>query len=253
MAIINDEKDLEILREGGKILASILSQAANEIRPGAKGDDIDAFFEKTVLENGGSPSFKNYSPGMNVSAFPASLCLSINDEVVHGIPFGKVLKEGDLVGLDAGVMYKGFFTDMAITVPVGEISEENKRLLDVCKSALQAGIKVTKSGVKTGAVGSAIQDIVEQNGFSVVRTLIGHGVGKAVHEPPEVPNFGLPDEGVELVEGMIIAIEPMINVGGYKIVLNDDGWTWRTKDGSNSAHFEHTVRVTKNGAEIITI
>lgn len=242
-----------MLKEGGKLLASVLSSVAKTVKAGITTEELDALAEKLIRSGGGMPSFKNYSPMTGILPYPASLCVSVNDEVVHGIPSGdKILKEGDIVSLDAGVMYQGLYTDMAITVPVGVISEENQRLLEAGRSALQAGIDAIKAGVRTGAVGSAIQEEIEGNGFSVVRTLIGHGLGRAVHEPPEVPNFGLPDEGAELVEGMIIAIEPMLNVGGYKIVLNDDGWTWRTKDGSNSAHFEHTVRVTKNGADVLT-
>ncbi len=253
MAIIKDKKELEILREGGKILASVLFEVAREVKSGKTGDELDILFEKLVGQNGGEPSFKNYQPIASIKPFPASLCLSLNDEVVHGIPFGKKIKQGDLVSLDAGLLYKGLYTDMAVTFFVGSPDKNIENFIDVCKKSLQEGIKTAKAGVKTGAVGQAIQKTVEEAGYSVVRTLIGHGVGREVHEAPEVPNFGLKEEGEELVEGMVIAIEPMINMGNYKIVLDNDGWTWRTKDASLSAHFEHTVRVTKNGAEIITI
>jgi len=252
MTILKNIEDINKLREGGKILASVLYEAAKKAVPGAKTIELDKLAEKMIREAGGRPSFKNYKTPDDKTPYPASLCVSINEEVVHGIPGERVFKDGDIVSLDLGMEYKGFYTDSAVTVSVGNISEQAKKLIETTKEALNLGIVAVKNGVFVGDIGYAVQTFAEKNGFNVVRKLVGHGLGRKVHEPPEVPNFGLKGKGEILREGEVIAIEPMITAGRHDIYLDQDLWTWKTKDGSLSAHFEHTVIVTKIGAEIIT-
>ncbi|MBI2052809.1 MAG: type I methionyl aminopeptidase, partial [Candidatus Ryanbacteria bacterium] len=201
---------------------------------------------------GGAPSFKNYrTPGTKMP-YPASLCTSVNEEVVHGIPGKRVLKEGDIVGLDIGMQFKGFFTDMAVTLPVGQVSHDVGELLRTAKKALALGIAEACSGQKTGDIGEAVQTFVEKKGYGVVRELVGHGVGASVHEDPEIPNWGRKNSGIPLKPGMVIAIEPMITIGSPALEVSPDGWVWRTKSGKPSAHFEHTVLITASAPEIIT-
>ena len=252
MTILKNTEDINKLRKGGKILASVLYEAARKAIPGAKTIELDILAEKMIKEAGGRPSFKNYKTPDDKISYPASLCVSINEEVVHGIPSERVFKDGDIVSLDLGIEYKGFYTDSAITVSVGNISEQAKKLIETTQEALNLGIMAVKNGAFIGNIGYAIQSFVEKNGFNVVRKLVGHGLGRKVHEPPEIPNFGVKGKGEVLREGEVIAIEPMITVGRHDINLDKDLWTWKTKDGSLSAHFEHTIIVTKNGAEIIT-
>ena len=252
MTILKNIEEINMLREGGKILASVLYEAAKKAVPGAKTIELDKLAEKMIREAGGRPSFKNYKTPDDKTPYPASLCVSINEEVVHGIPGERVFKDGDIVSLDLGMEYKGFYTDSAVTVSVGNISEQAKKLIETTKEALNLGIVAVKNGVFVGDIGYAVQTFAEKNGFNVVRKLVGHGLGRKVHEPPEVPNFGLKGKGEILREGEVIAIEPMITAGRHDIYLDQDLWTWKTKDGSLSAHFEHTVIVTKIGAEIIT-
>jgi len=252
MTILKNIEEINMLREGGKILASVLYEAAKKSVPGMKTTELDKLAEKMIKEAGGRSSFKNYKTQDDKVPYPASLCVSINEEVVHGVPGERVLKDGDIVSLDLGMEYKGFFTDMAITVPVGEASEQAKKLIKTTQEALNLGIMAVKNGAFTGDIGSAIQSFAEKNGFNVVRKLVGHGLGRKVHEPPEVPNFGVKGKGEILREGEVIAIEPMITAGRHDIYLDKDLWTWKTKYGSLSAHFEHTIIVTKTGAEIIT-
>ena len=252
MTILKNIEDINKLREGGKILASVLYEAAKKAVPGAKTIELDKLAEKMIREAGGRPSFKNYKTPDDKTPYPASLCVSINEEVEHGIPGERVFKDGDIVSLDLGMEYKGFYTDSAVTVSVGNISEQAKKLIETTKEALNLGIVAVKNGVFVGDIGYAVQTFAEKNGFNVVRKLVGHGLGRKVHEPPEVPNFGLKGKGEILREGEVIAIEPMITAGRHDIYLDQDLWTWKTKDGSLSAHFEHTVIVTKIGAEIIT-
>ena len=252
MTILKNIEDINKLREGGKILASVLREAASRALPGAKTTELDKLAEKIIKEAGGRPSFKNYKTADDKIPYPASLCVSINEEVVHGIPGERVLKDGDIVSLDLGMEYKGFYTDSAVTVSVGEASEQAKKLIETTKEALNLGIMAVKNGAFTGDIGYAIQSFAEKNGFNVIRKLVGHGLGRKVHETPEVPNFGAKGKGEILREGEVIAIEPMITAGRHDIYLDKNWWTWKTKDGSLSAHFEHTVIVTKNGAEIIT-
>ena len=252
MTILKNIEDINKLREGGKIIASVLREAASRALPGVKTIELDMLAEKIIREAGGRPSFKNYKTPDDKIPYPASLCVSINEEVVHGVPGERVLKDGDIVSLDLGMEYKGFYTDIAVTVSVGEASEQAKKLIETTKESLNLGIMAVKSGAFTGDIGYAIQSFAEKNGFNVVRKLVGHGLGRKVHETPEVPNFGAKGKGEILREGEVIAIEPMITAGRHDIYLDKDWWTWKTKDGSLSAHFEHTIIVTKNGAEIIT-
>ena len=252
MTILKNIEEINILREGGKILAFVLYEAAKKSVPGAKTIELDKLAEKMIKEAGGRPSFKNYKTPDDKFPYPASLCVSINEEVVHGIPGERVLKDGDIVSLDLGMEYKGFYTDSAVTVSVGNISEQAKKLIETTKESLNLGIMAVKSGAFTGDVGYAVQSFAEKNGFNVIRKLVGHGLGRKVHETPEVPNFGVKGNGEILKEGEVIAIEPMITAGRHDIYLDKNWWTWKTKDGSLSAHFEHTIIVTKNGAEIIT-
>ena len=252
MTILKNIEDINKLREGGKIIASVLREAASRALPGVKTIELDMLAEKIIREAGGRPSFKNYKTPDDKIPYPASLCVSINEEVVHGVPGERVLKDGDIVSLDLGMEYKGFYTDIAVTVSVGEASEQAKKLIETTKESLNLGIMAVKNGAFTGDIGYAIQSFAEKNGFNVIRKLVGHGLGRKAHESPEVPNFGLKRKGEILREGEVIAIEPMITAGRHDIYLDKDLWTWKTKDGSLSAHFEHTVIVTKNGTEIIT-
>ena len=252
MTILKNIEDINKLREGGKILASILYEAAKKAVARTKTTELDILAEKMIREAGGRPSFKNYKTPDDKVPYPASLCVSINDEVVHGFPSERILKEGDVVSLDLGMEYKGFYTDMAITVPVGKVSEQAKKLITTTKEALNLGIMAVKSGAFIGDIGQVIQSCAEGNGFNVVRKLVGHGLGRKAHEDPEIPNWGMKGKGEVLKEGEVIAIEPMITAGRHDIYLDKDLWTWKTKDGSLSAHFENTIIVTKNGAEIIT-
>ncbi len=259
--IIKNKKELEILREGGKRLARVLRAVADATKPGISTKELDALAEKLIRESGGTPSFKNYEIPMAPTAYPGTLCVSVNEEVVHGIPSDRLLREGDVVGLDIGMLWpsealakeagyeEGFYTDTATTVVVGGGSVP---IVDATKQSLERGIAEVKSGARIGDVGYAIQNFLEKQGFGVVRELVGHGVGRAVHEDPEIPNWGKPGEGDELFEDLVIAIEPMATEGSPRVKLLADGWTWATRDGSRSAHFEHTLIVTKNGAEVIT-
>ena len=253
MAVIKSKKEIEALAEGGKPLAEILKKVADAVRPGATTNELDRLAESLILSHGGAPSFKGYRAFGARRAFPATLCTSINEEVVHGIPSDKrVLKEGDIIGLDIGMKYKGLYTDTAITVGAGTLDTASQKIITVTREALLLGITEVRAGVFTGDIGEAIQTYVEDHAFGVVRELVGHGVGHKVHEDPEVPNWGHRGHGRALREGMVIAIEPMVTAGNYSIELANDDWTWVTKDRSRAAHFEHTVVVTKNGARILT-
>jgi methionyl aminopeptidase len=251
--IIKTDEEIKILREGGRRLAEILNKVAGRIRPGISTQELDDAAYKFIREGGDEPAFLNYQPESARYPYPASLCVSVNDEVVHGIPSEKnILKEGDTVSLDLGLKHKGLFTDMAITVPVGSINKDSAKLLEVAKRALSAGIKVVCAGKRVGDISHAIESAVRAHGYGIVEVLSGHGVGRSIHEDPYVPNFGKPGTGEELVSGMVIAIEPMVNLGTKNVKLDPDGYTYRTADGKKSAHFEHTVLVTENGPEILT-
>lgn len=252
MISIKTPEEIKILREGGKKLASVLYSVAKMAKPGIKTIDLDKEAERLIREAGGEPAFKNYKTKDDKIPFPASLCVSVNDEVVHGIPSQRILKRGDIVSLDSGMKYKGLYTDMTITVGVGKISKRNLKLIETAEKALNAGIAVARDGARIGDIGFAIQSFVEKSGFNVVRTLVGHGVGYKAHEEPEVPNFGKKGTGEILKSGMVLALEPMVVTGKPDVFLDDDQWTWKTFDGSFAAEFEHTIVITKKGAEILT-
>jgi methionyl aminopeptidase len=255
MIIYKTQKDIELLAKGGKILGEILQQVAKTVKPGVGTKELDDLAERLILQSGGQPSFKHYRTSSDARPFPTTLCTSINDEVVHApaIP-NRLLKEGDIIGLDIGMQYKGMYTDMAVTVGVGQISKQAQRLLNVTQEALNLGLEQVKEGNHLSDIASAIQTYVEKNGFSVVRELVGHGVGKKVHEDPNVPNFVTEESKlIPIKRGMTIAIEPMVNVGGWQIDVADDDTTFKTADGSLSAQFEHTIALDHNGqARIVT-
>ncbi len=243
--------EIEKIAEGGKLLGEILRKTGEMVKPGISTYELNEFAEAQIKKVGGKPSFVGY--GSRQNPFPAGLCTSINDAVVHGIPSKQdILQEGDIVGLDIGMEYKGFFTDTAITVPVGKVSSEASKIIEVTKNALKDAINQVKPGNKIGDIGYAMQSIAEKAGFSVVRDLVGHGVGYAVHEDPAVPCYGKPGKGIELVPNMVLAIEPMICQKKHNVIFDTDGWTIRTSDGALAAHFEHTIAVTDKGVRILT-
>lgn len=253
MITIKTSEEIKILREGGKVLASILSMIGEKAKPGVATIELDEYAEFLIKKTGGEPSFKNYKTADDKFPFPASLCVSINDEVVHGIPSSeRILKEGDIVGLDLGLKWRSLYTDAAITISIGKISSDAEKLLNATRSALEKGIRVVKEKAFIGDIGFAIQSYVEKNGFSIVKKLVGHGAGYEVHEDPEIPNWGKKNTGIVLKEGMVFAIEPMVCAGRGDVVLDKNNWTWKTRDGSLSVHFEHTVAVTKNGCDVLT-
>jgi len=254
--IIKTKEEVEIIREGGKHLATVLYKVRDMVAPGVSVKDLDLYAEKLIREYGDEPAFKNYKPYGAKTPFPATLCVSINDEVVHGIPrVDRILNEGDIVAIDCGVKHKGYFTDMALTVAVGEISDEHKKLLQITEEALMIGIKAAKIGKRVGDIGYAIETFVrkQKHKYGIVDILSGHGVGKYIHEDPYVPNFGKKGTGEKLVEGMVLALEPMLNMGTKNVFLDkNDEWTFKTNDGKYSAHFELTIAVGKSGGEILT-
>ncbi len=250
--IIKNDNEIEILRAGGKILSDVLKLLVDKVKPGVSAADLDEIAEKEIRARGGEPSFKGYRSHIGDPEFPSSLCVSKNEEIVHGIPYvDKILNEGDIVGLDLGVKYQGLFTDAAITVPVGKVSDKHLKLIAAAQDCLNKALAEVKPGNFTGDVGFATETTAKKYGLEVVRELVGHGVGKAVHEEPEVPGFGKKGTGTRLVEGMVLAVEPMVNEGSWKIKFSDDNWTIETEDGGWSAHQEHTILVTKDGFEIL--
>ncbi|MFA6095640.1 MAG: type I methionyl aminopeptidase [Candidatus Paceibacterota bacterium] len=253
MIRIKTKEEIEKLREGGRRHARILAEVAAAVRPGVTTQSLDDLAYKLVTEGGDTPSFLGYKSPKEKHGYPATLCVSVNDEIVHGLPRAdRVLQEGDIVSVDLGVIHEGMFTDAAVTVPVGKADAASKALMMATKKALDIGIKAARGGATTGDVGAAIEGFVRPLGYGIVEELAGHGVGHAVHEDPYVPNYGKAGAGTKLVPGMVIAIEPMLNAGSRKIILDADGYTYRTVDGSRSAHFEHTVLITEKGAEVLT-
>lgn len=245
---IKSEREIQLMRDAGKILAEVHNQLAEIIEPGITTMDIDRKGEELIRKAGCIPSFKGYE------GYPASICVSINDEVVHGIPSKKHrLFEGDIVSLDAGVIYKDYQSDAARTHAVGKISEEAQRLIDVTKESFFRGIEFAKAGNHLYDISAAIQKYVEANGFSVVRDLVGHGIGKEMHEEPQIPNYKPIGRGIKLCPGMTLAIEPMVNAGKYDVWILEDDWTVVTRDGSNSAHYENTVLITDGEPEILSL
>jgi methionyl aminopeptidase len=251
--IIKTPEEIKIMREGGKRLARVLHKVKEKIVPDVSTKDLDIYTEKLIREMGDSPAFLNYRPDGANASFPASLCVSVNDEVVHGIPNKhRILKEGDIVSIDLGIKHRGLFTDMALTVPVGAVSAGNLKLIQITKQALQVGIDAARAGNTVGDISNSIENFVRPHGYGIVEVLSGHGVGRAIHEDPYIPNFGKKGTGAKLLPGMIIALEPMLNLGTKNVTLDDEGYTFRTADGKNSAHFEHTILITENEAEILT-
>ena len=253
MALLKSPQEIEILRTGGKILAEILKLVAKEAKASVTTAELDELAERMIREKGGEPSFKGY--GDHGPSYPATLCTSINEQVVHGIPGSTVLKDGDVLSLDIGMKYpkkSGLFTDMAVTVAIGRIGEIEKKLIKVTRHALDIWLNKIKPNVDLNEIARQVQEYVESNGFSVIRELAGHGVGHAVHESPMIPNYYSPNSEFILKEGMVLALEPMVSAGGYRIKTLSDGWTIVTVDKSVCAHFEHTVAVTKNGCEVLT-
>ena len=246
MVNLKTPEQIEIMREGGKILHMILERLAKAVRPGLKTIELDALARELLVQHDAEASFLNYN------GFPAALCVSINEEIVHGLPSGRILKDGDVVKLDFGVLYKGFHTDSARTVLAGPGSPKNKKLISITERALELGIEQARAGNTTGDIGHAIQSYVESEGFNVVRDLVGHGIGRSVHEEPEVLNYGESGEGIALEPGMVIAIEPMVVEGSWKITDGSDGYSYITKDGKLAAHAEHTVAITERGPDILT-
>jgi methionyl aminopeptidase len=244
---IKSQAEISLMREAGRIVCEILDELEKAVSPGVTTWDLDALAEKLIYEKGAKPAFKGYL------GFPCCLCASINEEVVHGIPSKKrKLAEGDLMKLDFGVVYRGFFGDSARTVPVGKVSREARALIDATRQSLQKAIAATVPGNRIGDIGHAVQSYVEARGYSVVRTFTGHGIGRKLHEKPEVPNFGDPGSGMKLRPGMVLAIEPMVNLGTSEVDVLEDDWTAVTLDHKLSAHFEHTVLVTDHGPEVLT-
>jgi len=239
-------EEIEIIKESAQILGKAHAEVAKLIKPGAKTSDMDKVAEEFIRDHNGVPSFLNYN------GFPYTLCVSPNEQVVHGFPSNNELKEGDILSIDCGVFYKGFHSDSAYTYPVGEVKEEHKQLMKVTKESLYKGIEEVVVGKRIGDISFAIQSYVEGFGYTVVRELVGHGLGRELHESPEVPNYGKRGSGPKLKNGMVIAIEPMINLGKKEIVQESDGWTIRTKDRAYSAHYEHTVAVVDGIAEVLT-
>lgn len=246
MIHLKTPEEIQIIKEGSLILGKAHGEVARLIKPGVKTKDLDSLAEEFIRDNGGVPSFKNYN------GFPASLCISVNEVVVHGFPGNYVLRDTDIISIDCGVYYKGFHSDSAYTYPLEGVRDETLALLDRTNESLYLGIAEARAGNRIGDISYAIQSYVEGFGYGVVRELVGHGVGKKLHEDPEVPNYGKRGQGVKLVAGMVFAIEPMINQGTKNVVQERDGWTIRTSDRKPSAHFEHTVAVYENETEILT-
>ncbi|HBT20949.1 MAG TPA: type I methionyl aminopeptidase [Peptococcaceae bacterium] len=247
MIFLKSEQELELMREAGRVVANVLLELEVAVKPGITTEKLNEIAEDIIIKSGARPLFKGYK------GFPASICTSINEEVVHGIPGLRKLESGDIISIDVGVEKNGYCGDAAVTIPVGDVDEEVMRLIEVTREALAAGIKQAVMGNRLSDISHAVQSYVESNGFSVVREYVGHGIGRKMHEEPPVPNFGVPGRGPRLVPGMVLAIEPMVNMGTYMVQVKEDGWTVVTCDGKYSAHFEHTVAVTKDGPRILTL
>jgi methionyl aminopeptidase len=250
MITLKSAREIEVMRSANVIVAEILAELKDKVAAGVTTLELDSLAEELTYKKKATPAFKGYQMAGRV--YPRSLCVSVNDEIVHGIPSGRVLKDGDIVGLDFGVVYGGFYGDSAVTVGVGAITENARRLMQVTEQALYRGIEHLRDGKRLGDLSSAIQQMIEGAGFSVVRSFVGHGIGKRLHEDPPVPNYGEAERGIRLKEGMVLAIEPMVNAGSSEVKMKEDGWTAVTGDGSLSAHFEHSVAITQNGPYILS-
>ncbi|HHY39818.1 MAG TPA: type I methionyl aminopeptidase [Syntrophaceticus sp.] len=246
MIVLKSAQEIKYMRQAGKVVAQTLHELGKRVKPGVTTGELNEFADEFIRKAGCVPAFLNYQ------GFPASICTSINNEVVHGIPGLRKLENGDIISIDVGAFYKGYCGDAACTFPVGDISPEAERLLEVTRQSLYIGIEKAVSGNRIGDIGAAIQTFVEDKGYHVVRAFVGHGIGQKMHEDPQVPNFGTPGRGPRLEPGMTLAIEPMVNIGTYDVAIMPNNWTVVTKDGSLSAHFEHTVLVTGGKPEILT-
>jgi methionyl aminopeptidase len=246
MIVRKSPAEIETMADAGRVVAETIALIGEHVRPGTTTKELDTLADEFIRSRGGIPTFKGYR------GYPASVCLSPNDMVVHGIPGPYELEEGDLLSVDVGVTLKGFVADSAYTFSVGEISSEAERLLEACQAALDAGIDQARAGRRVGDISSAVQQAAESRGFSVIRSLVGHGVGRSMHEEPQIPNFGEAGRGPLLKTGMTLAIEPMISVGSPEIYLHDDNWSISTEDGSLAAHFEHTIAITEEGPRVLT-
>ncbi|MBP7340688.1 MAG: type I methionyl aminopeptidase [Smithellaceae bacterium] len=246
MVILKQPEEIVQAKAGNRIVAEALSTLREKVKPGITTRELDRIAEGVAERRGAKPAFKGYR------GYPYALCTSVNEEVVHGMPSERVLQDGDIVGLDFGIYYQGFYGDSAITLPVGRVSEEAAELLRVTEESLYAAIREACQGNRLGDISAAVQGLVEAAGFSVVRDFVGHGIGRNLHEDPQIPNFGKKGRGIELKKGMILAIEPMVNAGSHKVKILSDGWTVITQDGGLSAHFEHSVAITDNGPEILS-
>lgn len=244
--ITKSPSELAVMREAGRITAAALDAVAATVRPGVTTAELDAVAEQVIVQAGARPAFKGYQ------GFPATICASVNDQVVHGIPGARVLREGQIISVDCGAIVDGYYGDSARTFAVGTVSAEAQRLMDVTLRSLEAGIARCRPGMRLHDISAAVQEVAEASGFSVVREYVGHGIGRAMHEDPQVPNFGQAGTGPTLKSGMVLAIEPMVNAGGAAVRSLDDGWTVVTVDGTMSAHFEHTVAITEDGPMILT-
>lgn len=248
MIVLKTSRELQIMKEACRISAGALQTIGKAVEPGVTTAELDRLAEKYIRSQGGEPNFKNYE------GYPATACISINNEVIHGIPSkSRILKQGDIVSIDLGAKFGGYHGDNAATFACGDVSPEAKRLINATRESLYEGIKAAVAGSRIGDISHAVQTYVEANGFSVVRQFVGHGIGTHLHEAPEVPNFGTAGRGIRLMPGMTLAIEPMVNAGGYDVKIMPDGWTVKTTDGSLSAHFEHTIVITADGPKIMTI
>jgi len=245
--VLKSKEEITLMREAGRAVAQVLEILKEEIKPGVVGKRLDDVVRREFARRGVTPTFLDYH------GYPARVCVSVNDEVVHGIPNSRPFEEGDVVSIDLGATYKGFVGDAAITVCVGRVSPEAERLVRITEEALWEGIRAARVGVRLGEVSAAVQARAEQNGFSVVREYVGHGIGREMHEDPQVPNFGRSEQGPLLQEGMVLAIEPMVTAGDWRTKRDADNWTVRTLDGSLAAHFEHTVAITDGEAEVLTL
>jgi len=246
MIYIKSEQEIERMKTANRLVMATLIKLKEMVKPGLNIMRLEEKAEEMARKSGGIPAFKGYN------GYPASLCLSINEVVVHGIPHNRILKNGDIIGIDYGILLDGFYGDAAITVPVGEISKEALKLINTTREALYEGMKNARPGKKLGDISFAVQSYVEKNGFSVIREFTGHGIGKNLHEDPPIPNFGRSGTGIPIEKGMTFAIEPMVSMGSYEVEVLSDGWTTITKDKTLSAHFEHTIAVTENGPEILS-
>jgi methionyl aminopeptidase len=247
MITIKSDEEIKIMREAGRITGQVLKMLADAAKPGVTEKELDKIVRREYAKRGVTPTFLGYH------GYPATVCVSVNEKLVHGIPSDRALQPGDIVSIDLGATYKGFVGDTAVTVGVGEITEEAQRLIDVTRESLWRGILAARAGVRLGVVSNAIGEYIESQGFGVVREYVGHGVGREMHEEPQVPNYGPPDRGPILRKGMVLALEPMVTVGDWRTKKHSDGWTVSTADGSLCAHFEHTIAITDDEARVLTL